>query len=302
MDNKLTKKRLSDFLAYEWIFIIAISIVAILFWQLVFSISSIKLSVGQEFKYFYDENVTATSDSSFHEDISKAFSYDVRKVQLETLEKNYNVLLTRLSIGDGDAIFTDTKDDGKGSSRAEFLINTPEYRVIDLDTLLHNAKVYLTRFLSDTYADIEMEEKLGLATDFDKFSEDKIITNFKKRSGKRIYKNDLKHGVISNEDEIERIENLTEEVKYFERVLEYGKENGWLYASETDGKYYGIKMDKISDLNGEKNASDYFQLRDGGSADNVVLLIFNFSDKQEDLQYESIAFINGIIKKCSSKI
>ena len=58
MDNKLTKKRLSDFLAYEWILTIIIAVAAIVVWELVYTMSAVRLTVGQAFKYYYDEKAS----------------------------------------------------------------------------------------------------------------------------------------------------------------------------------------------------------------------------------------------------
>ncbi|MCQ2387129.1 MAG: hypothetical protein MJ066_01610 [Clostridia bacterium] len=318
MDSKITKKRLSEFLSYEWIFIIIIALAFSCVWGIVFSVSSLKLTVGQEFKYYYDENLDVDGSLSLTGIADKNFSYDIRKVSYETLRKNYNVLTRRLAVYDGDVIFTDTVNDEKNVSRAKTLIDDTEYKIMDYDTLNLKAKKYLSSFLSDEFNEYSEEEKYNLAFDFENLDKDKINANFNKRTNKRIYKNDIRANKISYLDELQRIKTLCKEVEKFQTVIEYGKENGWffyhkrfetliesaneyreMYENEQE-KNYGFNVGKISDSESRYDISQFVKLEGTTSAENVVLLVFDFSDKQEDLQYESISFINGIVEKCSS--
>ena len=43
MNNKISKRRLSNFLAYEWILMIVVALAAIVVWELIFSFSSVRL-------------------------------------------------------------------------------------------------------------------------------------------------------------------------------------------------------------------------------------------------------------------
>ncbi|MBR0190377.1 MAG: hypothetical protein IJQ23_08355, partial [Clostridia bacterium] len=115
MDNKLTKRRLSDFLAYEWILMIIVAVAAILVLELAYTMAATRLSTGQQFKYYLDEDIYSfdASDKSIYDLLGvetgkngKTFSYDVLSVETENLTSSYNVLSVRLSVQEGDAIFT----------------------------------------------------------------------------------------------------------------------------------------------------------------------------------------------------
>ena len=66
MDNKLTKKRLSDFLSYDWIIMLVVIVAAIVLWELVYTIAAVRLTEGQNFKYYYDVNMYAGNDAAFY--------------------------------------------------------------------------------------------------------------------------------------------------------------------------------------------------------------------------------------------
>ena len=119
MDNKITKRRLHDFLSYEWIAIIAIIVVCILAWELIFTMTRVTLTPGQDFLVFYDETIDSEPSSTtpalyMRKDNSNrmVFSYDVLKVGHEELIAGYNVLSDRLLLKEGDVIITDCTECG----------------------------------------------------------------------------------------------------------------------------------------------------------------------------------------------
>jgi hypothetical protein len=54
MDNKITKNRLSNFLAYEWIVIIIVCVVLIFVWEIVYTVGAVRLTAGQKFNFYFD--------------------------------------------------------------------------------------------------------------------------------------------------------------------------------------------------------------------------------------------------------
>ena len=62
MDNKITKSRLSDLLSYEWILMLIIAVVSIIAWELFYTMGGVKLTVGQSFKYYYDQSIIVEDD------------------------------------------------------------------------------------------------------------------------------------------------------------------------------------------------------------------------------------------------
>ena len=74
---------------------------------------------------------------------------------------------------------------------------------------------------------------------------------------------------------------------------------GGFYAKEKEkgSLVYGINMGALT--GGDKVVSDYLKLSGTSSAENVVLLLFDFSTYQPDLQFESISFTVTLIREFS---
>ena len=323
MDNKLTKKRLSDFLAYEWILTIIAVVAAIVVLELVYTVSATRLSVGQQFKYYLDENFYTYDNYSLYDllevrtgENGKTFSYDVLSVETENLSSSYNVLSVRLSVQEGDAIFTSSEvkeEDGKiADVRAKSIID--EYAVYDMRSLLDKSKEYLNKFVAGG-GDVYNEE------DYD---EDAIRAYFDTRmKGDKRFKT-AEEKEKGRADEVARIKKLAADTEDFETLLTFGEEKGLLYkytkyeqvssanpdnenykkayeAQKTDGKenlVYGFNMAAFT--GGTKNVSDYLKLSGNTDAKDVVLILFDFSADQYDLQFESISFTVTLAKEFSN--
>ncbi len=96
MDNKITRKRLSNFLAYDWILLAFICAVAIFIWEMIYSVTSVSLTVGQNYKIYYDyymlfdtnylelvENLGGNEDLGYSN--GKTFSYEIQKIDVEKI-------------------------------------------------------------------------------------------------------------------------------------------------------------------------------------------------------------------------
>ena len=113
MDAKITKKRLGEFLSYEWIKIIAIALAIILFWSLLFSVSGTKLTPDQLFTVFNHlgtktgEDFNAYTSSLVSDGV---FSYEVNEVSVTDLtveggKMSGTLLESRLKTGEGDVMY-----------------------------------------------------------------------------------------------------------------------------------------------------------------------------------------------------
>ena len=334
MDNRLTKRRLFDLLSYEWIFMIVMCVVAIIFWELVYSVASVKLTPGQDFKIYYDYTLSSTSDTDLRQLIvdRKTFSYDVLKFSSEDIDKSNNVLSSRLSIQEGDVIFTDAvgikeyneairkNEIPENMVRAFSLIDTSSYRIGSLDEMLSNAQVYLkVNFFKDDYN----EQTVFDSYDSQNIDHAKVRSAFLKRNGK-----DNRFRSSSNKEqgiklEIERIEKLYENVVFMQKFINdnqdsealvkytkysqactfslgaLGEYEGRLKKEQDAGRendVYGINLGKLS---GGRNITDFIQYRLGGDLTDIVILAFDFTYYQPDLQYESLSFICSMIKICT---
>jgi len=309
MENKLTKKRLSAFLSYEWIILIIAIVVSIIVWELIFTVSAVRLTSGQSFKFYYDENVDSRGIGdlySYMQD-NNVLSYDVLDFESESLTSDYNVLSVRLSVYEGDLIFTDKVINEGKDVRVNSLIDSYGY---SLTELYSDAVNYLNQFLIDGQTD---------SLNFDNLSAEKIKNNFELRAKKRVYKNAIKDGTISINDELDRIKKLCQDVKDFETILNsnnselFYKYTRYAQSVQSSDDYksvyetqlannpdaiYGLNVGALKD--GKRDITEFVKISQNDSAEDVVLIVFNFKSEQPDLQYETISFIVGLVKECSN--
>lgn len=328
MDNRLTKRRLSDLFAYDWIITLVAIAATIVVWELIYTVSAVRISVGQDFKYYYDEDLYVyETDGSFYNVLGyvpnengKTFSYDVLSVGAENLMSSYNVLSVRLSVQEGDAIFTSSKEKEDGSVRAKTIADS--FSVYDFNKLYKDAEDYLKPLLNEGETDV---------FDFSLYDTAKIDALFNKRM-----KSDNRYR--TEEQKIEgrllergRIEKLVKELKDFKYLLEIGEEKGLFFrytkyeqsaiaAADTrdeetmnallqreinngrENAIYGINLSALTyaaGAQGKKDASEFFKLNDNATAENVVLMLFDFLEDQKDLQFETISFLNTVVRTFS---
>ncbi len=323
MDNKITKKRLGVLFSYDWIYLIGIIILSCFGMSFIYGFLSIKPVSGQVFNYYYDYEVSSTADESFAYLYRNIFSYDVRSVEKTALtqQEAENILTAKLENGEGNVIFTHingkTTEQGYYQCRAHDIIDYRSAYPIDDEKggVLYELKEYLSKFLIEQGND---------PLDYNNLSEQKIADNFNNRTAKnRIYKNDLRKGLICVEDEYERIKSLCEEAKFFQKVLQYDKTLPtqdsifYRYVKYTQASFEGDKMNleaykellseqterpyalKLNVLNGGKNVSDYFKMKDANLKSGVVMILFDLSSKNTDLMFESVTFFNMVIRNFS---
>jgi hypothetical protein len=290
----------------------------------VYGIIAIKPTPGQAFNYFYDYEVSARADASFALLYDKTFSFDVRDVIVDELtqEEGDSILTAKIENGEGDIIFTHTHGSFKGqegyySCRAQNIIDFKPVYALDGKEggLLYDLEKYLSQFL---------EKEGDYPFDYNNLSEQKIKDNFNKRtSGKRVYKNDLREGIISVDMELERIKKLCAEADFFARVIAYDSQLDqsqsifYRYKRYTQASFEADKVDRptlaqknaneterpyaldLYKLTGGKTVSDYFKMRDQNLKGGVVAIVVKLNDKQPDLQFETVSFINTIIRNFS---
>ncbi|MBR5192252.1 MAG: hypothetical protein IKW33_02440 [Clostridia bacterium] len=317
MDSKITKKRLYNFLEYDWIAIIASIIGAIILFSVLFSFFSVKLTPGQYFKYFYDNGVASENDTAFYSMLkdNNTFSYDVLELKSERLIGDNQILPARLSIQEGDAIISSLKvDEEQEYSPAYKVIKNQYYFVYDFDTILVDAINYLKTFIADQTE----KEKISVETleslTYDALSKELIDNNFLTRMAKD---NRFRSQAQKEEGKLlerARIEKLVNEVKNFKKIIVYNEnqteENKIFYkptvkVDDTEKTAnFGLKLEKLPYENSEKKAnhhvSEFFRLSGESTAKDTVLILFNFVKQQPNLQFESISFVNEIVRQCSN--
>ena len=327
MDNKITKKRLSDFLSYEWIVMIIIAVVAILGWDLVYQVSSVQLTTGQVFKYYYDESVVSISNTELVNGLleKNTFSYDVIRLNTEMIDSENNVLASRLTIQEGDVIFTDIKGIGKTETvsgeerpvtvRAMAHVDTLSYKMYALDDMLEDAKTYVKdNFIVDggaiSVANIDMTKL------------ESVFRARMKKDNRFREEAQIQKGILA---EKVRVEKLIETVEGFEAFITNPQYQSALfkykrftqkynlattdadkatYQEWMDGqeeKIYGINIGVLDEMSESVDFSKVLKLREpenptDKSTKNVVLMAFDFREYQPHLQYESLSFVWSTIQ------
>ena len=329
MDNKITKKRLGNFLSYEWILIIFIVFISIFLFDGFYSIIAVRPTVGQEFKVYYDENFSGTDPDKLQEmiDRNNTLSYDVLKVDYEVLTPaaDVNILNIRLSVYEGDIIITDNAPADENAAepkvRSEYVIDTES--LYTLDKLLSDAKTYLGTFVKDgadktdlSYANLD-KEKIDAAFLTRMKKDNRFRSNEQKEQGKL--------------QERKRIEKLCVDVAGFEKFLNTAPEEYFYrytkytclkelrkntdlgesyekrYQEEVKNnlsKYgrqdarYGINLGALT--KGKTEAQEYFKLNKAENANNTVMLAFDFLEHQPELQFECISFMCTVLRECSN--
>ena len=305
MDNKITKSRLSDFLAYEWILMLIIAIASIVVWELGYAIGAVKLTPGQEFKYYYDSTIVVENNREMQARIlnQNTFSFDIMKFGNETLSEQNYVLADRLSIQEGDVIFTDilgidevdeqTKE--PKTVRAKSLIDGYKFCIGSLDQMIYDAKIYLTKnfFVGEIYSQIENEVNnkeqlpalsellLGGSTDSERILssivDQKVEKMFLKRNkddNRFREQSALKKGI---EFEKQRIIKLCENVLFFEEFIKSNQDALFEYTRYGQSNSEFAKEEKTKNIKRFGKETEIFgikigSLENGGEFSNIMRL------------------------------
>lgn len=317
MDNRITKKRLSNFLAYEWILTLILVALAIFLLGLVYQVTSVQLTPGQSFKVFYDYDIY--SNESFLNIADKdVLSFDIY-VSEEKIQENNDLLKGRLAIEEGDIIFTSSVSEKKEekAQAIKYIENPMEYHVTDFDTLLNNGINYLNRFVKESEKGNQNAWK-----SYDNLDENKIYANFLSRMKKdnRFRTEEQKREGF--EKEKLRIKKLCSAINDFDYLLnEYDKNRDKLFFThEVNGqvKTYGIDFHKLQEKNG-KIPVNYVKrmvlnvdekgepiLDSSGnktyyySTEGIVVMAFGFYEEQPNLQYETVSYLTDLVRKFSN--
>ncbi len=331
MDNKITKTRLHNVISYDWIKMIILSLVGMIVFLYVFSLTSVKLAPGQQFKYYIDQNLSnddKTKGVSLNDLILKGtFSAEVKDFGVEVLLKESNVLNPRLSVGEGSAIFTDDLEADR--PRAQVITDVQE--VYRLDKLLTDCQDYLATMLKDEFSNLPLEEKRVKALNYDNLSLDKIEQDFLTMvKEQRYYRNGYNAGEITLENQTSRLKKLCQDTTEYARLFEKDSAGNYIYedlfyrytrfyysyspnlAANSDYKsayekeiaegrenaIYGLNMEYLT--GGTYQTSDFFRVGDREDSHGVVMQIFDFYETRKGLQFEAISFVVKVVKTFSN--
>ena len=310
MDAKITKSRLNETFAYDWIKIVAIVVGIVLFWSLLYNVTGVRLTDGQRMdivvraSYYSDEEIR-----NFTENLEKSgrLSYDVQNALYRVVDPNDyddNVAAeAAMMAGEGDVMIVDDfyELDGDGNFTLDEYgyANTSDMRayvdrevIWSIEEMLAAARNYCSKFYVDGY--------IGEGR---KLDEDKLMAAFKERvKGDNRFR---KEGSIEAgfQGEKDRIENYLIEADLLEKRLAENPSLGIKYrkneqsiTAELEGDYelgeeltYGINLYAL------QKATDIVRGRNKTDCRNMALCFIGFDVFNGDLLYESIATINYFI-------
>lgn len=326
MDAKITKQRLTRFLSYDWVKLIALAVAFCIVWMLVFSVCSTRLLPYEDFGIInYSGTKAGEKFSSASDFFKNSFSFNTQKIGTTDVTLATGGQLTpntfmeaRLETNDGDVVFVanttenQTVSDWKNDQGETF---TPTYLQQFLTRFFH----YAYRFDGDDGVFKLAENYLSLYfADFsDKSSplnKEKAEEDFRKRissvNDKR-FKSEaqIKAGLTL---EYERLEKARTDYLQFRQYLSDGKISvspTSFYVENYDGTVhaftgdYAVNIcpdgagteDKVKEFCfyeiTETSGDDTFTYR---SAKNLCVVFLSVGGTTDSL-FENIAFVNAIV-------
>ena len=323
MDNKITKARLTNLLAYDWIKILVLVLAVVLVWSLAFTIGAPRASVGQMFNVFYYGDFSYTQGPGTINSVAQkagAYSYDVLDVDSREIFTDYyaTIMAAVDAAHEGDIMITTDSADKIEKCNSEFrnFIDGYGVSVYDYDSLIKDAKNYC---LVNNFVVLQADGSYAL-------NERAISDYFANRMQKdprfkKIESEKYKKGVL---DEIARIKSVWNNAVILEDCLTNHPEIRYNYArytqlvksdpeSYTDEVYlnskeltYGINLGALTggpvDVNSEysKAIIDDKGEMISASANSIVICVFNYLPHQPDLQFETLGFVNFMIARYSN--
>lgn len=324
MDAKITKKRMSHMLSYDWLKIVGFALVLILFWNLIFTMTATRMRPSQQFTVFNHYSNNAWQDDFYiqlHDTIvGDVFSYEVVEESTSDLaslgEYATTVSSTRLQTDEGDVMFipkradvsTAYEENGETKYEADYLQTfLKNYRpyLYDLDPeteggYFYELKSYLNGYYTD-YKNAETIDKAKIEADF--------ITRAKANKDKRFKTEEQL--ALGTEEEIERIEKYRTALVKMEGFLESGVVKFEEVEAEA-GEYqfkgkFALNICPSEDSMGAlKKYASYSEKgvdKDGKetikiTAKDMCVMFFDTKGTEASFEYESLLYVVHVIEQC----
>lgn len=240
MDAKITKKRLSRMLSYDWLKIVITGAALILVWMLIFTMTATALTPAQTFTVMNYVGNVSFNNGDFYETYEAAykngvFSYEVIEISSEDFSANAStaseVLQARVAIEEGDVIFVaddyDSREimmreseDENGDTQYEYQFGSTYlqsflrgyfYQVYDVNEYLDDMRAFVAQYYEgEDYRSPGELNKQKIRDDF----------NARTKKDKRFKKSAAR--AQGEKDEIARIEKYREALVKFEWYLAEG--------------------------------------------------------------------------------
>ena len=327
MDNKITKKRISNLISYDWIFIIVLCLIVVLVAEFLYAFLSVKLSPGQKFRWFYDDGISEEGDYDVMVLLTKdeTLSYDVINAYSESNLSEANMLEARVAIQEVDVFITHCRETGDGLVPIKTVVDNQNNSMYTFEKLLSDAENYLSGFLKDEFSSLGESEKKIKIQEEENLSVEKIHSHFDLRMAKDNRFRTASEKANGRIQEEKRIFDLVKEVNDFRYLLEVGDERQLFYrytrysqladySTQNKDVYekivqmevdagrgnaiYGLRVENLKGV-GKDDPSKYFKIVGEDTSKDVIISVFDFLEYQQDLQFECISFINTFVRACS---
>lgn len=327
MDNKITKKRISNLFSYDWVFVIVLCLIVVLLAEFVYAFLSVKLTPGQKFRWFYDEGISDEGDYDVMVLLTKdqTLSYDVINAYSESNLSEANMLEARVAIQEVDIFITHCREKEDGLVPIKTVVDNQNNNMYTFEKLLCDAENYLIGFLKDDFSSLGDSEKKVKIQDQENLSVEKIYSHFDSRMAKDNRFRTATEKAKGRVEEEKRIFDLVKEVNDFRYLLEVGDQSQLFYRytrysqlaeystknkdlyetivqMEVDAgrgdAIYGLRVENLKGI-GKDDPSKYFKISGEDTSKDVIISVFDFLEYQQDLQFECISFINTIVRACS---
>ena len=326
MDAKITKKRLSQMLSYDWLKIILTAVAGILVWSLLFTTTATRIQPSQSFGvYTYTGASATTKFSDLPNRTQSLFSYEVIERKTEDINSYGNdyatqIMEARLTTEEVDVIFIANVDGGS----IEYTLDGETKTTTYLEDFLYRFHAYAYRLDGENGYLQQMQNYLnayyhGDYTNPNNIDATKIESDFRakvKQTKDKRYKTEEKISVAV-QNEIERIQQYRQSFVDFNDYLEKGYialEETTLYFTDQSGGNattitgcYSINLCPDETVMGELKKEVYYRVADEETGEyksavqdmNVVIT----KDQTENygFDFEKLTFVTYLVQTyCSA--
>lgn len=304
MVNKITGKRLKNLISYDWLKMLALSVIVCIVVILIFNAFAKKPSDGQDFRLVIDQDVIVEGDeikgvfdTLFDGGVEEGgFSYETLQGQVVYLRGNDESPKSYILGG----VYAElNQDDVNILLEDVYLEYIAQNNAVKIDEYLISAK----QFLLDN----------GLCNSLGEFDVNRVNSYFETTRGKDTRFKTAEQIKKGKEDELKRLKaiwnNATALQKCFEEHPELLDERTYLFGTYENTGKFAINLSK---LNGNSESGKYIEnlfkrsyVKDDQTlytVEGIYLTVGQTSDADGDLFYEKLAFLYTLIKTYSTFI
>lgn len=298
MDARITKQRLANMLSYDWLKIVGVIALAVLFFCVFFVMIATRPTAGQTFYVYAYDGISPGEDFSRLKDDLKnknVFAYDILNTGSESFTKSGlygdSVFTARRAAGEGRVMFvSDTRTADENGKESSVLLNfiydegTPQESFgffADPEVFLSDTQTYLAKFFGDDLSG-SLDKAGARASFMERNGRDKRYRSSEK----------IEAGVL---DEEKRLEKLKEDYLCVRNALDSGALGYVTYTTEikTHTVAFSMKTLNLTPL-------VFYTVEEEGVSikknNDIALCLFDNGDQDGVLKYENVNFIAYLLR------